>query len=117
MDCAMTERDAAAADELKKFCLQLAHTAQFKSKRNYTVGSHVELVAHRQSMRACGLNMDTADVDYMYYSIDRYAFPLKQRVPHEYNGTVLRIYTDSIHPGYARLIDEKSDVKFGTNLI
>ena len=28
-DCAMTEQDAVAADELKRFCQQLVHTAQF----------------------------------------------------------------------------------------
>ena len=56
--------------------------------------------------------MDKEDVDYMYYSIDRYAFPLTQRVPVEYNGVVLRIYTHGVHPGYARLIEERSGEQF-----
>ena len=57
-------------------------------------------------MRACGMKMDKEDADLMYYSTTVNAFPLTQRVPDEYNGLVLRIYTDGVHPGYAILIDE-----------
>ena len=52
----------------------------------------------------------------MFYSLDRYAFPLTQRVPVEYNGEVLRVYTHGVHPGYARLIDENSGEQL-TNLV
>ena len=63
-------------------------------------------------MRACGLSTDTEDVDNMFYSIERYAFPLTQRVPVEYNGAVLRIHTDGLHPGYVRLINPFSEFNF-----
>ena len=43
----------------------------------------------------------------MFYSIEMYAFPLTQRVPVEYNGTVYRIHTDGLHPGCVRLINEE----------
>ena len=50
-DCAMTEQDAVAADELKRFCQQLVHAAQFKSVRRFIAGSHVELPYNDLSMQ------------------------------------------------------------------
>ena len=107
-DCAMTEQDAVAADELKRFCQQLVHAAQFKSVRRFIAGSYAELAHSNVSMRTCGLKTDTQDIDLMYYSINLYAFPLNQRVLVEYNGVVIRVYTHGVHPGYASLIDERS---------
>ena len=74
----------------------------------FGAGSHVELPHHTSSMHACGLKLDTQDVDTMLYELTMYAFPLAQRVPHHYNGTVLRVCTEGVHAGYARLIDERS---------
>ena len=42
-DCAMTEQDAVAADELKRFCQQLIIHGQFKMVRRLKVGSCVEI--------------------------------------------------------------------------
>ena len=103
----MTQQDAAvAADELKRFCQQLVFHGQFRSMRRFTAGSSAEIVDCMSSMRECGLSTDAEDVDRMYYSIELYAFPLTQPVPVEYNGIVLRIHTDDLHPGYARLIPQ-----------
>ena len=108
-DSAMTEQDAVAADELKRFCQQLVRAGQFRSRRRFTAGSSVETEYSELSMHVFSVNMDNEDVDYMLYSIDRYAFPLTQRVPVEYIGEVLRVYTHGVHPGYARLINERSE--------
>ena len=51
--CAMTEQDAVAADELKRFSQQLVHTAQFISARRFTAGSQAELPGNVSSMEAC----------------------------------------------------------------
>ena len=59
-------------------------------------------------MHALGVSLDNEDVDYMFHSIGLNAFPLTQRVPVEYNREVLRVYTHGVHPGYARLIVERS---------
>ena len=58
-------------------------------------------------MQKLSMKLDNEDIDYMHYTIDRYAFPLTQRVPVEYNGLVFRVYTHGVHPGYARLINER----------
>ena len=110
----MTQQDAvaaavaAAADELKRFCQQLVFHGQFKSLRWFIAGSQADILKGVDSLKECGLSRESQDVDKMLYRIDRYAFPLTQRVPVEYNGTVLRIHSDGLHPGYVRLIDEKS---------
>lgn len=107
-DCAMAEQDAVAADELKRFCQQLVHTAQFKPVRTCAAGSHAELERNASSMRACGLKLDTQDVDTTLYELTMCVFPHTQRVPHHYNGPVRRVCTEGVHAGYARLIDERS---------
>ena len=109
-DCAMTEQDAVAADELQRFSQQLVHKAQFKSVRFFTAGSHVELPQNHLSMQACGLKVNTEDVDCMHYLLHWYAFPLTRRVPDTYVGAVIRIYTDGVHPGYARLLKETTRI-------
>ena len=78
-DCAMTVLDAVAVDELKRFSQQLVHAAQITSVRSYipVAGSHVELPCNASSMLACGLKLDTEDVDHMHCLFDMYAFPLK----------------------------------------
>ena len=57
-------------------------------------------------MQLCGFPTDTVDVDCMKYSINMCSIPHTKHVPFEYNGLVYRIYTNGLHPGYAKLIDE-----------
>ena len=68
-DCAMTEQDAVAADELKKLCQQLVHATQFKSMRSFVAGSSAEIACGEMSMKSLGVKKDSEDVDYMHYSI------------------------------------------------
>ena len=85
----MTEQDAVAADELKRFSQQLVHKAQFKSFRSFEAGSYVELPNNYPSMGVCGMKMDTEVFDITFYLSYFFVFPLTQRVHVEYNGRVL----------------------------
>jgi len=51
------------------------------------------------------------DVDKMIYDTRRYAFHRSVSVPQAYNGSVIRIYTDDVHAGYVRLIEEKTNTE------
>ena len=99
--------------ELKKFFQQLVRYSQFKEHRRLATGSTVEIENNESSMEEFGLCLEQMDRDLMYYSNNRYAFPRDRRVPAGYNGDVIRIHTDGVHPGYARLIneDDNSELK------
>ena len=70
-DSTMTQQDAVAADELKRFCQQLVFHGQFKSVRLFKAGSMAEIENCGYGMKACGLALEEQNVDMMYYIINQ----------------------------------------------
>ena len=104
----MTNTNSVAAEELKNFSQQIIFLAQFTTIRRFQAGSSVEIENNGGSVQEYGILTSVLDTDNVHYSIHEYAFPRGQRVPAEYSGVVYRIDTEGMHPGYARLFDEKS---------
>ena len=99
----MAEQDVVDINELERFCHQFDCHSQFISARGFRAGSFAEIQHHEMSMVRFGLNFDKQDTDSMTYFTEEYAFPCGQVIPSQYRGSVYWIYTNGVHPGYARL--------------
>jgi len=96
-----------ASESLLKFCMRLVHHSQWKNKRSFSSGSTVELTDRLVVALEFDIDCKKLDLARMTYKTYRYAFPRPVLVPETYAGEVLRIYTDNLHPGFLRLIQEK----------
>ena len=61
---------------------------------------------YRYHAEQFGLNRCDQDEDFMFYSINEFAFPCGRPVPESYSGEVLRIDSRVMDPGYTKLIRE-----------
>ena len=71
----MARPDPAKEDEMQAFFHQIIDQAQLRSVRSLTTGGKVEAEYNTKTWLLYGLNPGSLDVDRMYYSINKYAFP------------------------------------------
>jgi len=107
----MARLDTETEGETEAFFHQIIDQAQPRSIRNLTTGSSVEIPDVHRSMQAYQLDPGSLDTDRMFYYINYYAIPRCKVLPEGYNGTVYRIFTDGLHAGFAKLLDDKSGLE------
>jgi len=86
--------------------MQVVDHSQWKSRRTFICGSYVDISFSYVICSESGVSHDKLDIDRMVYDGSRFALNLSVIVPETYNGRILRIYTDDVHTGYARLVNE-----------
>jgi len=91
--------------------MQLIHQLQWKSYRQFIVGSSGEIPHLLDIYNRFGVNNDMLDIDIMTYDTSHYAAHRSVTMPGMYDGSALRIYTDDVHYGYVRLIKEKDNTE------
>jgi len=99
--------------DVKQYYHQLINHSQFQSVRHFLSGSYVENPGNRAAnLQSFGVSDNVLDIDRMIYRTSLYAFSRGRVVgAEEYTGEVIRIYTQDVHVGYARLINEKSNTE------
>ena len=107
----MAMLDTATEDEMNDFFHQIIDQAQLKSVRRLLTGGSVEVPYFLKSVRAFQVDKTRLDVDVMRYPITQYAIPRDRLVPEGYIGTVIRICTDGMHAGYAKLVNDKTGLE------
>jgi len=98
--------DDSTSTDLMTFCMQVVDHSQWKSRRTFICGSFVDIPFSINICKNCVINQDKLDIDRMVYDSSRFAFNRSVTVPESYNGRILRIYTNDVHTGYARLVNE-----------
>jgi len=93
------------------FFMQLVHYSQLKSYRQYICGSSSEILFNPFSIEKYKVSAEMLDADMMIYETRHYAFHRSVIVPPAYTGSIIRIYTDDMHSGYVRLIQEESNTE------
>jgi len=100
-----------ASNYLLTFCMQLVHHSQLKWYRWFLSGSILEISPSAFSIKKYKVSADMLDVDLMVSNTRQYAFHRSVTVPPAYTGGIIRIYTDDVHPGYVRLIQEENNTE------
>jgi len=98
--------------DLMAFCIQLVHHSQWTLARWFLSGSRVENPLSNVISQVLEVNRDGLDIDRMTYKSSNYAFNRSVVLPESYNGSIVRIYTDEVHTGYVRLIEENGSIEF-----
>jgi hypothetical protein len=101
-------QDSTTGRRLTEFCRRLVDISQLHYAREFLTGSHVEIEFCEQGIKRFGIKRTDTDVDKMLDTTYLRAFPRGYQVPDSYSGEALRIFTDDVHAGYARLIWESS---------
>jgi len=103
--------DDDTSTDLMPFCMQLVHHSQWTSRRKFFGSSFVEIPLQRDIGKQFAVNSDKLDIDAMVFDSFHHAFNRSVTLPETYTGGIIRIYTDDVHTGYARLIREKDNTE------
>ena len=101
--------DDSILNSLMTFCIELVHNSQWKSERRYMCGSSVEIPLRHLINKQYEISCDMINDIEMRYWTSKYAVNRYETYPEAYHGCIIRIDTDDIHAGYARLIRENDN--------
>jgi len=93
-------------NNLMEFCTTLVGHSQWKSVRVIHCGSRMENPTYSTYAKVFMDNVDKLDMDKMLFGFSQSTVSRSQLVPEAYTGDIVRIYTDNIHTGYVKLINE-----------
>ena len=101
-----SDNNSQGLNDLMSFCMQLVHHSQWKSERVFHCGSFMEIPYNSFITQEFGVGKEMLDMDLMMHFNHFYAGQQSVEFPENYHGQIIRLYTDQVHAGYARLIKE-----------